>query len=107
MYSSAGTAKSTTSPSSSSITVWSPMPAPSIDATWAWCPQAWAAWVVGSAKGWPATISESSSPRIATVGPGRRPDIRALTPVSASPDRYFTPILSSRVPTNSAVRASR
>ena len=68
-----------------------------MDATWALWPQAWAAWVAGSAKGCPATISESSSPRTATVGPGRRPDSRALTPVSASPDRYFTPILSSRV----------
>src|SRR4029450_3858258 len=50
---------------------------------WALWPHAWAARVVGSAKGCSPTIRESSSPGTATVGARERPRSRGLTPGSA------------------------
>ena len=61
------------------------MAAPTIPATCALWPQAWAAPVRGSAWGWSDTRSESSSPRMARVGPEPPQSFRPLTPVTARP----------------------
>ena len=109
MYSSAGTAKSTTRPLNSGRTPGASRPAAAESSIpiWAWWPQACAAPVSGSAWGWSFTMRESSSPKRATVGPADSPLSSLRIPVRAIPLWAAIPISRSLVETSSEVLASR
>ena len=104
-YSSAGAASRHTLPARLSATARRPTAQPSMEASWALCPQAWAAPVALSANGWPGLSTASSSPITATRGPAPRQS-QPFTPVRAGRVTSVRPSEAKASSTFPAVRVS-
>ena len=102
---SAGAASRHTLPARLSATARRPTAQPSMEASWALCPQAWAAPVALSANGWPGLSTASSSPITATRGPAPRQS-QPFTPVRAGRVTSVRPSEAKASSTFPAVRVS-